>query len=447
MATCDIPGAFMQADIDEVLHMRIDGPLVDLLVRVDRSTYAKFVTTEKGRKVIYVQLTKALYGTVQAALMFWLDLSKFLEEKGFVINPYDRCVANQNFDGKQCTIVWHVDDLKISHVDESGVEKVLDMLNERYGKETPITINRGKVHDYLGMTLDYSEAGRVKIRMDDYIERVINEAPDDMSGTAVSPAANHLFDINPDPVHLDAERSELFHHMTAQLLFACKRARPDIQTAVAFLSTRVSRPDEDDYKKLGRCVRYLRKFPKLCLTLEADDLRIIKWWVDASFAVHRDKKSHTGGTMSLGRGSVYSTSRWQKLNTQSSTEAEFVGVDDVMPLVLWTRLFLTEQGYSISDNLVYQDNQSAILLERNGKKSSGRRTRHLDIRYFFVADRIKSGEMKVDYCPTEKMLGDFFTKPLQGAKFREFRRLIMNETDMEPASDAALVPQECVGGH
>ena len=345
MATCDIPGAFMQADIDEVLHMRIDGPLVDLLVRVDRSTYAKFVTTEKGRKVIYVRLTKALYGTVQAALMFWLDLSKFLEEKGFVINPYDRCVANQNFDGKQCTIVWHVDDLKISHVDESVVEKVLDMLNERYGKETPITINRGKVHDYLGMTLDYSEAGRVKIRMDDYIERVINEAPDDMSGTAVSPAANHLFDINPDPVHLDAERSELFHHMTAQLLFACKRARPDIQTAVAFLSTRVSRPDEDDYKKLGRCVRYLRKFPKLCLTLEADDLRIIKWWVDASFAVHRDKKSHTGGTMSLGRGSVYSTSRWQKLNTQSSTEAEFVGVDDVMPLVLWTWLFLTEQGY------------------------------------------------------------------------------------------------------
>jgi hypothetical protein len=70
-----------------------------------------------------------------------------------------------------------------------------------------------------------------------------------------------------------------------------------------------------------------------------------------------------------------------------------VGVDDGMPLVIWTRNFMIEQGYNAKDNVAYQDNQSAILLERNGCASSGQRTRHVNIRYFFVTDRVKNGEL------------------------------------------------------
>ena len=94
------------------------------------------------------------------------------------------------------------------------------------------------------------------------------------------------------------------------------------QQAVAFLMTRVRGPDNDDYKKLVRVIKYLRSNPHLPLTLEADASNVVKWWVDASFAVHPDMKSHTGGTMTIGKGSVYSTSTRQKLNTKSSTEAE-----------------------------------------------------------------------------------------------------------------------------
>ena len=97
-----------------------------------------------------------------------------------------------------------------------------------------------------------------------------------------------------------------------------------------------------------------------------------------------------------------------------------------MPQVLWTRYFLEAQGYTVHDSVVYQDNQSAILLEKNGRGSSSKRTRHINIRYFFVTDRIQSKELNVEYCPTGNMTGDFFTKPLQGAKFREFRDRIMN---------------------
>jgi hypothetical protein len=328
---------------------------------------------------------------------------------------------------KQCTVLWHVDDLKISHVDKAVVDEILRILDERYGKDAPLTTTRGRIHEYLGMTIDFSTKGKVMIRMDDYVDNILSESREDMNGVASSPAAEHLFEVNDvDPDLLPEKDAQYFHTMTAKLLFLSKRARPDLQQAVAFLTTRVRKPDSDDYKKLGRVIKYLREDPHLPLTLEADDTRVMKWWVDASFAVHPDMKSHTGATASLGKGSVYSTSTRQKLNTKSSTEAELVAVDDVMPMVLWTRYFLNAQGYEVNDSKIYQDNMSSILLEKNGRASSGKRTRHINIRYFFVADRVKSNEVSIEYCPTETMMADYLTKPLVGTKFRWFRDRVLN---------------------
>jgi hypothetical protein len=146
------------------------------------------------------------------------------------------------------------------------------------------------------------------------------------------------------------------------------------------------------------------------------------------FAVHPDYKSHTGAvSMSYGDGdgAVQSNSRKQKLNTKSSTESELIGVDDVLVMILWTKLFLEEQGYDIKSNILYQDNKSAILLETNGKKSSGKRTRALNIRYFFLTDQVKKGNVTIVYCPADNMVRDFHTKPLQGEKFRKFRNAIL----------------------
>jgi hypothetical protein len=149
--------------------------------------------------------------------------------------------------------------------------------------------------------------------------------------------------------------------------------------------------------------------------------------VDTSFAVHPDYKSYTGATMSYGDGdgAVQSISRKEKLNTRSSTESELVGVDDVSVMILWTKLFLQEQGYDINSNILYQDNKSAILLETNGKKSPGKRNRALHIRYFFLTDQVEKGKVTIAYCPTDDMVGDFHTKPLQGEKFRKFRNAIL----------------------
>jgi hypothetical protein len=184
---------------------------------------------------------------------------------------------------------------------------------------------------------------------------------------------NHLFQVNNKSTLLDTETAETFHHLTVKLLHLSKRARPDIQTAVAFLTTPVRASDEDDWKKLKRVIQYLRGSVELPLTLEADDMRMVQWWVDGSFAVHPDMKSHTGAVMSIGKGAQYAASKRQKLNTRSSTEAELVAVDDVMAQVMcWTRYFLKGQGYDVEENIIYQDNQSTMLLEKNGRKSIGK---------------------------------------------------------------------------
>ena len=120
--------------------------------------------------------------------------------------------------------------------------------------------------------------------------------------------------------------------------------------------TRVREPDEDDENKLLLILKYLSGTRDLLLTLESDRTGTVKWWVDAAFAVHHKMKSHTGGMMSMGRGALYSASNKQKLNTKSSTEAELVRVDDLMPQILWIRYLLEAQGMKVSDNVLYQDN-------------------------------------------------------------------------------------------
>jgi hypothetical protein len=115
----------------------------------------------------------------------------------------------------------------------------------------------------------------------------------------------------------------------------------------------------------------------------------------------------------------------QKLNTRSSTESELVGINDMMPIILWTRYCLLSQGYRVVKNLLLQDNRSSILLERNGRALSGKRMRHINIRYFFISDRKNMKEVSLHWCPTKEMVADFWTKPLQGSHLRKLRDYII----------------------
>jgi hypothetical protein len=398
--SADIPNAFVQTDMEnnnnEKMMMKIRGPLVDMLVDIDKELYESYVVQENNDKVLYVELLKALYGTLQAALLFYKKLKNDLESIGFKLNPYDPCVANRVINGKQHTITWHVDDLKSSHVDPRVNDEFLLWLEKMYGdpKLAPVKATRGKIHDYLAMKLDFTNKQKLKVNMTDYIKNMVNDFPEELSKSNY-PWNENLFKIDTKSPNLNKDKRELFHTFVAKGLFVCKRARPDIQPAIAFLTTRVREPNEQDWFKLLKMMNYLNNTQEDVLLLGINDTFDVTWHLDAAFAVHNDKKSHTGATMSLGEGAIISVSTKQKVNTRSSTEAELVSIDDVISKVLWTKLFLQEQGWNVNQNIIMRDNISSMKLETNGKLSSGKRTRHFDIKYFYITDLIDRKEVTI----------------------------------------------------
>ena len=130
--------------------------------------------------------------------------------------------------------------------------------------------------------------------------------------------------------------------------------------------------------------------------------------------------------MKLGDGAVTSFSRKQKLNAKSSTQTELIGVEDALLQALWTSYFVEEQGYLLNDNIVMQDNMSAIKLENNGKASSSQKTKHINMRHFFINDKIDIREVSVKYCNTDRTYTDILTMPVQGVAFKKVLAVLMN---------------------
>jgi hypothetical protein len=448
--TADIPNAFVQTDIEdqkegERIIMKIRGILVDMLVELDPDLYGPYVTYERNEKVLYVQMLKALYGMLISSVLYYKKFRKDVESIGFKVNPYDPCVANRYVNGKQHTIVWHVDDVKSSHVDSKVNDKFLLWLEKTYSSDKigRVKAVRGKVHDYLGMKLDYSVPGKVSIDMTDYVKNMLEDFPEELSVQGAQyPWSEKLFKVDETSPLLQSSKAEDFHTFVAKSLFVTKRSRIDIQPAVSFLSTRVRAPTEQDWFKLKKMMRFLKRTADDVLTLEASDGDGINldWYLDAAFAVHNDMKSHTGAILTLGKGAVQSISVKQKANARSSTEAELISNDDILSKVQWTKLFMEAQDQKVKDNVINRDNESSMKLEENGKASSGKRTRHFNIKYFYITDLIARKELRIQYCNTDSMLGDYFTKPLTGWKFDFFRSIIMNFP-----KQAAGLQQECVG--
>lgn len=299
----------------------------------------------------------------------------------------------------------------------------------------------GKKHTYLGMEVEFCDDGSLKLSQIDYIKEAIEDFGEDLGRKAPNPAGKNCFKVDPSATKLDEPKRKRFHSIVQKLLWVTKRSRPDIMVPISFLTKRVTKATGQDWQKLRIVLSYLENTMDMPLILKIDNLSIVKTWVDVAFAVHEDYKSHTGNVISMGKGALYARSIGQKLNTTSTTESELVGASDCLGQTIWTMNFLEHQGIKVRRNYYYQDNESAIRLEKNGIQSASKRSRHIDIRFFFIKDRIKRGDIHLLYCPTEDMLADFFSKPLQGKLFIRFRDMIMGHAPLPPVVDPS--PRDC----
>jgi hypothetical protein len=188
------------------------------------------------------------------------------------------------------------------------------------------------------MDLNFALDGIIQVSMIAYTTKVTSDFPESINTSCTSPTGDHLFIVQDalEPEFLHKKQAQAFHHTVAQILFLCKHTHRDIQTTIPFLTTRVKRPDEDNWGKLKRVLQYLCGTCHMKLNLSTNNLTIICWWVNTSHAPHDDCLGHIGAMMSLGKGATISFSNKLMTTTKSSTKSELVCADQALSSILHT---------------------------------------------------------------------------------------------------------------
>jgi hypothetical protein len=289
-------------------------------------------------------------------------------------------------------LIVYVDDVLII-----APEQEIKRLEESCIKEFKwVTLETGDVHSYLGMQLEFTR-GCVKIDMRSYLDGVLKS----FSGfkSYQSPAGSGLY--------------------------LSKRARPDTIATVSFLCTRVKEPRVQDREKLLHLLGYLQRTKERVLKLRPRGIFRLEAYIDASFALHPDGKSHTGIVILLGGIGVFFASRKQKCVSKSPTEAELVALSKNVGFVELFHEFVSfVLNCKIGTPMVYQDNTSVISLVAAG--GGMMRTKHLRTRMYLVMEALKEGKINVKYVHTSEMFADGLTKVLDGADFDSFANRALN---------------------
>jgi len=415
--TMDIIGAYLKIDMTgRKVRVRLSADVAANLCQL-RPEYKQFLLRDGS---LIVALDKAMYGCLESAKLLYNHIHKTFLDDGFTQNEYDPCVFNKGDGADQCTAFLYVDDIMLTCCNETILEKVVTMLTEAY---KTVKITRGVEHSYLGMNMSFAQIGECRISMDGYIAELLRFS--DTTGTAATPAGLSLFDIPENSTPLAEPQRQWFHSVVAKILYLAKRVRSDLLPTVSFLTTRVLCATEDDQAKLTRALRYLNGTKCMGLALRFDPKMMLVSYVDVSYGVHPDGKSHTGGLLSLGGGTFAAKSTKQKLVVKSSTEGELVGTSDYSGDIFEARNFLISQGYAMGEAILFQDNLSTIAMIKNGRPTSDR-SRHVNIRFFYIKDRVDAGELKIVHKRTAEMVADILTKPLQGDLFRKLRAQLLN---------------------
>ena len=217
-----------------------------------------------------------------------------------------------------------------------------------------------------------------------------------------------------------------FHSEVASINYIAKRIKPECLTAASFLLTRVRNSTEQDMSKLQRLLNYINatKDVPLCLEMCQGPIEIVVN-IDSSHATHGDYRGHTGVFITLGKGAIQSISTKQSINTKSGAETELVAASDGATPAIYVLHIVQSQGIAVKGLIIEQDNQSTMAMIANGH-ATGPTSRHINIRFFWLYDRIVHGELSIRYKPTEDMTADLLTKHKEGKSFYKHRETLLN---------------------
>jgi hypothetical protein len=425
LATADIASAFLNSDIQDTVYVRFNSKLATTVVNL-YPDFKKYLTPENN---IYVKLNKGLYGLIQSPKLWFTEISTSLINFGFHQSLHDRCVYVKNEGPKKTIVGLHVDDLLISASEKSLIHELKAYLIEKYKN---ITYYEGDELEYIGMKIIRDRQNRtIKLNQFGFIKQLLEKCK--IVDTATSPASSKLFkDDKPSSTPKQGQTQKEFLSKVMSLNYLTL-TRADIQASVSYLCTKTQKPSSYDHDKLNRVLKYINKTKEMCLTLSPADMGL-HVYIDASFNTHGDAKGHSGLIISLGElseqngAAILTKSRKQKLVTKSSCESELVAISDGIDDVLSIEGVMKDLNiHNNKPSTLYQDNKSTITLIEKGSGST-KRSKHINIRFFFVADKVKDKSITLKHLSTDKMPADLLTKPMEGQKFLKFSSMIQQNT-------------------
>jgi hypothetical protein len=424
----DIKGAFVQTPMKgEPIFLKIGKDIVKHILEAFPE-YADFVT-KNG--TMYVKMMKAMYGCVQASLLWYKLLIEVLSGIGFVVCEVDRCVMRLIVGGFVNIILIYVDDLLV-FATQDIVDLVRRTLKDRF---TWLTVehDQGEL-SYLGMQLVF-KSDSIIIDMKHYLLQILDGAEGLVRKSI--PGGRETFQVTEGAESLNAEKRAYFHTVTAKLLYLAKRARPDILTVVSFLCTRVTASTIEDWKKLFSLLGYLHVTRDAVLTIRKRENLSIKLYVDAAYGLHATGESHTGTIVLFGDVVVYVGSKKQKCIAKSPTDAEVVALSDNIDLVgLFHEFgeFITNANLEIPT--IFEDCKACIDLVRGAKGQI--RTKQMRSRIYRTKAFLDEERGRIVFVGTADMWADGMSKPLtQPVKFTNFASFILgHSTTSQPVGVA-----------
>ena len=420
-ATTDFPGAYLATDINEEIYMSISANKVAILLQDEEFQFLKPYVRSDG--TILTQIQRGIYGLKQAGKLWHDKLVVLLKEFGLEQLEGFPCIFKLKTKEGIMFVAVYVDDMMIACNNRIMRQQLMDFLKRDF---PDIELNTDLKQSFLGSAIEFNYINKT-IKYDNlqYIQELCEKY-------GITEGSQYPYDrhfLNDPSNDKPFEDTTEYRSLVMSIFYVAKRSRFELLFPISYLATFSSTPLQSHYNKAIIVLKYLYRTQHFRITHKCHDESFIHAYIDASYAIHHDAKSHTGSLIFDNTNILDGSSTKHQHMDKSSTGSEVSGVHLKMDLLESLKdLYYQLTGKSVPIT-VHQDNQSGMKLMNSGESISNK-SKHMRVRYFYVKEKIDESIIQLHYTPTHFMIADILTKPLFGKQFETFVKQIYNNEDI-----------------